>query len=250
MFKLLRGKIVLLYTFTTGLILTIVIIIILMFTERQLEAEKVEAFQSNINTLVNKLQLENTLTYTWLSQMEAKNRLLIHIEDNGISLTFPGAITTPTNRKQLQSQLNVLALKENIDISKYPIYSNEVKSSIFSLRGSKKEAYYGCVVIVPTSSGWRSLSLLNYLPGNLSSIRRQRILFLFFDFIGISALYIVSQCFVTKMLRPIEENNEKQTRFIAAASHELRSPLTVIRAYNSVLTLTTLEAQKFTTGID
>jgi signal transduction histidine kinase len=42
----------------------------------------------------------------------------------------------------------------------------------------------------------------------------------------------------------------KQTRFIASASHELRSPLSVISANNSAITTTSLETQNFMNGID
>ncbi len=250
MFQLLKEKLILLYTLSTGLILITVVIIILIFTERQFESKKIKSFQDNISTIVTKLQFENSISYTWLSEMEAKNHLLIHIEDNGNSLTFPGAITTPTDRELLFTQLNTLALKESIDISIYPIFFNEVRSSIFTIEGSKKDVYYGHTVIIPTSFGWKSLSILKYLPGNNASIRNQRIIFLSLGFLGIIALYIVSLNLVTKLLKPIEENNEKQTRFIASASHELRSPLSVICANNSAIPSTSLDAQKFITGID
>jgi predicted site-specific integrase-resolvase len=80
-----------------------------------------ELFQNNIYSITNKIQQDNTISYTWLSQMEAKNDLLIQIEDNGISITFSGVITTPTDRAVLLKKLNSLALKENIDKNIYPI---------------------------------------------------------------------------------------------------------------------------------
>jgi hypothetical protein len=205
MFKLLKEKLILLYTLTTGLILIIVIVIILMLTERQLESKKLDAFQININTIINKLQFENEISHTWLSQMEANNHLLIYIEDNGASLTFPGAVTAPTDRRQLLDQLNKLVLKENINIDIYPIFSSNLKSSIFAIKGIHREAYYGCTVIIPTSFGWRSLSLLKYLPNNNTSIWNQRFIFSFLGLIGILAFYVVIRCFVSKMLKPIEE---------------------------------------------
>jgi signal transduction histidine kinase len=67
---------------------------------------------------------------------------------------------------------------------------------------------------------------------------------------GIAALFFVSVLFVTNMLKPIKESQEKQSRFIAAASHELRSPLSVICANNSAIASVTNESQKFIEGID
>ena len=47
--------------------------------------------------------------------------------------------------------------------------------------------------------------------------------------LGIVLLWFLCWYFTGKALRPIEENARRQNEFIAAASHELRSPLTVIR---------------------
>jgi len=250
MFKSLKEKLILLYTLSTGLILSVVIIFILIFIERELEVKRLEVFQNNINTIENKLQFENTISDTWLSQMEVKNSLLIHIEDNGNHLAFPGVLSPPTDRTQLFDQLNALALVERIDISAYPIFSNKIKSSIYTIKGFQKEIYYGCVVVIPTSFGWRSLSLLQYLPSYHSSIRNQRIKFLLLCLLGIFALFLVNLCLVTRMLKPIEENNMRQTRFIASASHELRSPLSVICANNSAIASTLPKMQKFINCID
>ena len=46
--------------------------------------------------------------------------------------------------------------------------------------------------------------------------------------LAVLALVTFSWFFTGKMLRPLEENQRKQTQFIASASHELRSPLAVI----------------------
>jgi signal transduction histidine kinase len=46
---------------------------------------------------------------------------------------------------------------------------------------------------------------------------------------------------VDRSLEPVKRNQQRQTEFIAAASHELRSPLAVIRANNSTIKLTPKE---------
>lgn len=250
MFKSLKIKLVLLYTAMTGFIIITVLSILLIYTENILEVRRKETFQNNISTLVSKLKSENTISYTWLSQMESRNDLIIHIEDNGISLTFPGVLQTPTERGKLFEELNSLALREGIDTGSYPLFSNSVESSIFRLEGVRNGVYYGAAVILPTETGWRSLILLKYLPGYYSSIMKQRLLYLFLGVAGISVLYFINRYFVMRLLKPVEENNEKQTRFIASASHELRSPLTVIRANNSAIQSVSTETRKFSDGIE
>ena len=56
----------------------------------------------------------------------------------------------------------------------------------------------------------------------------QRLAFFGTAFLAILALSIFSWFFTGKMIAPLEENRQAQTEFIAAASHELRSPLAVI----------------------
>lgn len=249
MFQTIRNKLVLLYTILTGFILIFVIIILLIFTEKKLEEKRLESFWNNANVLINKLQSENTINHSWLSQLEKKNNLIIHIEDNGNSLTFPGVLTIPTNRNDLLQLLTSYALEEGYDIKSNPIFFQVAKSSVFTIKGIQKENYYGCVIIIPTASGWRSLLLLQYLPYYTSSIQSQRLLFLLLGFAGVSALFFINFIFVTRMLKPLEESNQRQSRFIAAVSHELRSPLSVIRANGAAITDASSQSQKFLIGI-
>ena len=250
MYRSLRNKLVLLYTVSTGLILVIVMIIILMMTEKKLEDKRLEDFANHGSTIINKLQIENAVKHSWLSQLEAKNKLIIHIEDNGSPITFKGIFHPPTDRNRLLKQLTDLALEERIDISKNPIFFKEAKSSIHTIKGEASEIYYGLAIILPTNSGWRSLLLLQYFPDYYSSILNQRILYSLLGFGGIISLFLVSLGLVSKMLKPIEESNLRQAAFIAAASHELRSPLSVIMANNAAITNTASQAPMFHQGID
>ncbi|MBH1939599.1 HAMP domain-containing histidine kinase [Mobilitalea sibirica] len=250
MFKSLRNKLVILYSMSTGFILIIVIIVLLVYTEKEIAEKRLATFHNNVSTITNKLQFENTINHSWLSQLEKKNNLLMHIEDNGIPLTYKGVLLTPTNRNQLMQQLTTLAFENGIDIKKNPIFYQTTKSNIFTIKGAKDEIYYGCAVIIPTDSGWRSLLLLQFLPNYSSVIFKQRILFCLLAFAGIIALFLVSLSFVSRILKPLEESNRRQTRFIAAASHELRSPLSVIHANNAAITDASQNSQKFINGID
>lgn len=250
MYKSLRNKLVLLYTVSTGFILIVVMIILLVVMEMKLEEKRIETFKEHGDTIINKLQLENLITHSWLSQMEAKNNLIIHIEDNGIPLNFRGVLPIPSNRNQLINQLKSLALNEGIVTDKNPIFNKIVKSKVFKINGLYKDLYYGLVVILPTDSGWRNLILLQYLPNYYSSIISQRILFSLLALGGIICLFLISFLFVSKMLKPVEESKNKQTAFIAAASHELRSPLSVIMGNCAAISEPSEETKKFLTGID
>jgi hypothetical protein len=225
-------------------------IIILITTEKELEDKRMEAFTNHASTISSKLQLENKVKHSWLSQLESDYNLLIQIEDNGSPISFKGVLHSVTDRSLLMQQLTDRALNEGIDVRRNPVFFDEAKSSIYKLKGKKNEIYYGLVVIIPKDTGWRSLLLLQYLPDYYSIIIRQRILYSLLGLAGIIALFLVSLRLVSKMLKPIEESNRRQTTFIAAASHELRSPLSVIMANNAAISAATPEDRIFHRGID
>ncbi len=53
--------------------------------------------------------------------------------------------------------------------------------------------------------------------------------YLFIDLLGILLLFLSGRWFVRRSLRPLEETYQRQQDFVAAASHELRSPIAVIQ---------------------
>lgn len=59
-------------------------------------------------------------------------------------------------------------------------------------------------------------------------IQQLYLLFLLINLLAFLFLFLFAWIFSGRMLRPLEDNQKKQTQFIASASHELRSPLAVI----------------------
>ena len=53
--------------------------------------------------------------------------------------------------------------------------------------------------------------------------------------LGLLCVFVLVCIFSKKVFRPVEESYEKQKRFITDASHELKTPLTIIEADNEVL---------------
>lgn len=64
---------------------------------------------------------------------------------------------------------------------------------------------------------------------NYNSLRTLLLTLFFIYFLMVLVIYVLSKHFSLKYIKPIEENYLKQKRFIADASHELKTPLSIIK---------------------
>lgn len=230
MLNSLKKKLILLYTVSTGFILTASLLFVMLNNNQQLIKDKTFNFRSNFSTVSKNVQMDSSFSHLWLSQLEVNNHFIIHIEDNGIPLIYNGAFNPLTDRNILVLKLKEAVGEDNIDTASRPVSLSEVESRTYEIKGDFGECYLGAVFVVPVGKGVRSLALLQ--PLDISAfLNPGQILFLIItEVLGISALFLVSYWIVGKSLKPVEESRRQQTDFIAAASHELKSPLAVIRA--------------------
>lgn len=250
MINKLRKKLILLYTCSTGIILTVVLVMVLVITNQQLIRNEKETFQNNFMTVTQKVLKSNEISNLWLADMEITNHLIIHIEDGGQPLWYKGSWITVTKRSRLVDKFKQAAYPDNIHMDIRPISTNEVQSKIYELKGEKNDRYYGQVYIAPIKDGYRSVIVFQYISDNLSETIKHSFPIIFLYLSGIIALYFVSRWMVGKSLKPVEESRRHETEFIASASHELKSPLAVVRANTSALMLEPERAEHFINGID
>lgn len=242
-------KMTLLYTFTTGIILSCVLLVVLIYSEKLINLRNEENFQSEVWTLVNTLHSDHKLSQSWLAQMETENDCIIHIEENGTPLLYEGSWTPATQRNILIQKARDLAARNSINTSIAPVSSDIQQSEIFHLTGDAHDHYQGIVIKLPTSKGFKTLILLHSLKPLRHSQILQRCLFILLDVLGVLALFFVSWNFVKKSLSPIQENQKKQEAFFAAASHELRSPIAVIQASANAITADSSKAPHLASNI-
>lgn len=250
MLKHFHKRMTLLYTFSTGIILTLVLIGALILSERDFEKNTRDSFSNNILNIITTLQASHMVSNSWLSSLEAENSMIIHIEDNNIPLLFKGSWSTPSSRKELVQRAKAEAYNMGINTMRAPVSSSVARTNIFTVKGEHRDTYLASVMVFATEKGHQSLILLKALMRQESAIYRQRFFFLFLDITGIIALFGISWIFVGWSLRPLNENRKKQTEFIAAASHELRSPLSVIRSSASAISVSPDKQTQLLSNID
>ncbi|PWM39028.1 MAG: sensor histidine kinase [Clostridiales bacterium] len=228
MFKKLHLRLTLLCTLITAVILTSMAAGVLYIAQRQQEESDAVALRSDLNSILYHLQFQSVIDRSWLAQTENGNRLLIHIEDKGSPLRFEGSYPTSTDRAQLIALGKEAAAAKGFHWSEPPSSTIEADVVTFSLSGEAGEPYLGAAAATSTPMGWLNLIVLKdmRLP-YLQGICRLE-LFAALVLMGTLLLALFSWWFTGRALRPVEESRVRQTRFIAAASHELRSPLAVI----------------------
>lgn len=230
MIKELRKKLTLLYTVTTGTILTLVVAGLLFYNLRVSEKDALQTFQNQIVAVASRMQYGSTISGSWLAQTEASEKLIIHIEENREPFLYSGSWVPATDRQTLIDLAREEALKEKVNPAVRPVSSSVIQSSVFTVTGEQKDSYYGTILVFPTARSYQSLTLLGYRTPGIVLLKDQGPRFLLFDLLGIAALFLVSWYFVGKSLEPVEVSRKRQNEFIAAASHELRSPLAVIES--------------------
>lgn len=235
MIKHLRKRLALLYTATTGAILTAVIFSMIFISLKESEKQQLDTFRSQWVNISSKFQFDHMISQSWLAVTEAKNSTIIYIEENGIPLLYSGSWEPLTRRGLLIERAAEKALKEGVDIGKAPVSLAANQTSIIKIDGDYGDQYYTMALALATNRGVKSMILISFITPSYQLISSKIFYLLLLNLLGITGLFVVSWYFVGCSLKPVEESQKKQAEFIAAASHELRSPLSVIRSSISAM---------------
>ncbi|WP_167957669.1 sensor histidine kinase [Anaerosporobacter faecicola] len=225
----LKNRLVLFYGFSTTIILIIVMSVVCIMDIQQKRQYEQRLFESNINQLVDQFTDSNSIDSRWFIQFQEKNKLMVQIEDNDISIPNYFSLHTKISTSTLVSLLLETAEDHGYNMTSNVLTKQKSRSGIYTLRSTFQESYMGCIVQLKSNNSRRTLYIIKVTlqPGVtiLSAIIRYGIITLF----GSLFLFLFSFLFIKKVMKPLEIGQQKQVEFIAAASHELRSPLTVIR---------------------
>lgn len=225
MIKHLRWKLTAFNTVITGAILVGMTLLCLFISERNTRAQTFRNFSGNLSTVSSYLGERNQLSATWLRQMESSGRFCISIQDGGTPLFSMGL---SAERNNLAPEFQQARDRAGSEFDLNSVSARNGGSCAFSLQGEDGTGYFAGVSLIPKNGSMLELVLLYPLAEMESGILRQRLAVCLAALLAIGLLGIFSWCFTGKMLRPIQENQRRQTQFIAAASHELRTPLTAI----------------------
>ena len=101
MFLKLQKRLTFFYSLTCGIILAGILLVCFFYMKGAVESRNQALFSSLFLNLSNQFQSQSFFSDQWLAQMETDNRLIIHVEEHGDSLFFPGAWDPATARTVL-----------------------------------------------------------------------------------------------------------------------------------------------------
>lgn len=231
-------------TILCGSITTVILLAMslgyLYISEQSLKNSTFSSFQNNMATLLTNLEHQNVITHEWLTKMENNGGYLIHITDNGVPFLF--------NEREDEKQKKLFDdVWRTYEESPGPLvggeysetahmeffYTPKPNHTTLTVRFrdfffSPGEDYCACTAVSERNGGALQIIILYPLKSLQSQINRQRLLFLLIDILSIALLSLFAFYFTKRILKPLEENQRRQTQFVASASHELRTPLAVI----------------------
>ncbi|WP_455716666.1 sensor histidine kinase [Anaerosporobacter sp.] len=258
MLQQLRKHLILLFTSLSSLILTISIIGSLFLNLKQIKSHSLDSYKTVQDTINYKLQTEQIISHGWLSQMETKYKLIIHIRENGIPFLYNGSWNPfstniphdthtdyESQRENVISSVEKLAMNDGMNLTSNFTSPTKIASPIYEIQPKHASVAYASISLISTGDTTLQLTLIQFRPQELNDKIIQSLLFVGIAIIGNIGLFFVSCYLVNKALKPAIENEKKQNTFIASASHDLRSPLTIIQTNASALLIDGVDSKKF-----
>jgi len=228
MIKKLHFQLTILATIATTLILIIVATISLRISEKHMRDADEYSLQNNFSTILNYLEEQNIISHKWLSSTEANYNFYIKLNDNGKELLFDSLHQNTAKSQAFDTALAIASDTYNFSLEQANNLGTLSKTISFPFATAAGDKYHAFIAIIPKYDGYLSAIVIHSYAFIEQQILHQRTTF----GIAIAGSFVLLSVFfyflIGFLLQPIKKNREEQIRFIASASHELRSPLTVI----------------------
>lgn len=196
------------------------VVLCLTLSEKNTRQQTLRNFTDTAYAVSSYLEVQDQVSDTWLRQMLSDSNLHISVLDAGKPL------------------FSMTLIPGNTELEQEFQYAREYAGLRTGRRESKAfttEGYYAVVSQILKQDSVIELILLYSLSDMESGIQQQRFVVSTAVFQAIMILGIFSWLFTGRMLKPIQDNQQRQTEFIAAASHEFRTPLAAILSAASAM---------------
>lgn len=225
MVEQLRKKLTIFLASVIALILIVMASLLLRTVIQEYTNSSYASYSKDANLLYSYLEQSNSIDMSILNEYKANNI--------NIDILRSGNVVMSTN--SFKDSSSILALETPYN---QPRYWDDYYSAIN--RGNSYRRFY--TVSCNHMKYWNSYSVVN-IGGTYYTVHtlfnnkiitnykiKMSILFFVVTLAAILLLAVFSYFFIIKVLAPVKHAYEKQDLFIAVASHELKTPLTIVKS--------------------
>lgn len=224
----LRHRLTILFSILTAAVLAAALTATCRMAQNEAVSGADLVFANTVSAIEDAVNENNLVRDSWLASQETAGRLVLYLEDNGHPLAFSGGWSPSDDRTILVALAKEQAVKAGLDSDK--LHRQKVS---FPLNGAQLSSSYSCTALLLPSEQMSSAVLL-YIIRDMGPLHN-RLWIMVWQYTALWAagaliLAYLSHWMVSRALRPTAQAMQKQREFVAAAGHELRSPLTVLKA--------------------
>lgn len=228
MFQNIQIKLSFLCCSITAFLTLALVLCCLRISEKNMYGQEESLFFRKASDISYQLHTGEPVSINWYARNVGEN--ILYLEAGGV----PSALSNVALGQQGQETAEEVKayIKENSISPISGIFSSEMAYFPYGKENASYLVLYGAVSGQESSVTYLYLHSLEPFSHNVAM---QRLWFLAAWLCAMPVAYLCSYRFTSHVLRPVVQNHEKQKRFTAFASHELRSPLAVFKTGLSVL---------------
>lgn len=229
MFDKLHLELTIFCTLVTGGIFILLAAICLFFAQDGIKGNDYSAFLRQLSAIMIQLQEQDAISHQWLNQMQEQGQITLFLYDNNSPLYYQDYHSSKES-----NALREEVIQEARDNHQMDIFHANVQQVIahveFNFTAASGEDFEASVGVIPRNNKHMGFVILYSLEKRQKEMARLRLIVCLAGLTAMILLFVFSWFFTKRMLIPLEHSRKRQMQFIASASHELRAPLSVVRA--------------------
>ena len=173
-------------------------------------------------------------TFSYRNTITSSTMLMERLE--GRKIDEPREVSEEINKRYIEG-IYRLQINNNNVISKSDSITDEIRNYAIEVSNSHfDEGYIGNYIYKVRKIGLsgKEVTLIES-EDTINRLKITIIVALVSGFLGLIIIYIIAKRISKTIVKPVEDSFEKQKQFVSDASHELKTPLAVIRANSDVL---------------